>query len=66
MQKRAAQVAKFLEQDIDGIDVNMGCPRVLAERRNGGSSSSDKIVDILTALKAAVSNPSHLQDQNIS
>jgi len=58
--KRAAQVAKFLEQDIDGIDVNMGCPKSFSLKGGMGAallSQPDKIVDILTALKAAVSIP---------
>lgn len=57
---RAAKVAKMLEKDIDGIDVNMGCPKSFSLKGGMGAallSQPDKIVDILTKLKASVSIP---------
>eukprot|EP00088_Acartia_fossae_P057356 TRINITY_DN6690_c0_g1_i1.p1 TRINITY_DN6690_c0_g1~~TRINITY_DN6690_c0_g1_i1.p1 ORF type:complete len:443 (+),score=54.28 TRINITY_DN6690_c0_g1_i1:48-1376(+) len=57
---RAARVAKMVEQDIDGIDVNMGCPKSFSLKGGMGAAlltKPDKILDILTKLKASVSIP---------
>lgn len=57
---RAAKVGKMMEQDIDGIDINMGCPKPFSLKGGMGAallSQPDKVVDILTKLKAAVSIP---------
>jgi len=58
--ERAVRVAKKLEQDIDGIDVNMGCPKSFSLKGGMGAallSHPDKITDILTKLVAGVSIP---------
>jgi tRNA-dihydrouridine synthase 2 len=57
---RAAQVAQKMEQDIDGIDVNMGCPKSFSLKGGMGAallSHPNKIVDILSKLKASVKIP---------
>jgi len=57
---RAAAVAKKMEHDIDGIDVNMGCPKPFSLKGGMGAallSKPDKITDILTKMKASVSIP---------
>jgi len=57
---RAAKVGLMMEQDIDGIDINMGCPKPFSLKGGMGAallSKPDKVLDILTKLKAAVSIP---------
>jgi len=57
---RAARVGKMVEHDVDGIDINMGCPKSFSLKGGMGAallSHPDKIVDILTKLKASVSIP---------
>lgn len=57
---RAVMVAKKLEQDVDGIDVNMGCPKNFSLKGGMGAAlleNPDKITDILTKLKASVGIP---------
>jgi tRNA-dihydrouridine synthase 2 len=57
---RAVRVAKIVEQDIDAIDVNMGCPKSFSLKGGMGAallSHPDKITRILTSLVAAVNIP---------
>ena len=57
---RAVRVAKMVEQDIDAIDVNMGCPKGFSLKGGMGAallSHPDKIKAILTALVKAVNIP---------
>ena len=58
--KRAARVAKIVENDVDGIDVNMGCPKSFSLKGGMGAAlltQPDKVRDILTSLVAAVRIP---------
>ncbi|TRY63084.1 hypothetical protein TCAL_13181, partial [Tigriopus californicus] len=58
--QRAVQVAQMVERDVDGIDVNMGCPKAFSLKGGMGAallSHPDKIQAILTALVASVSIP---------
>jgi len=57
---RAAMVAKKMEKDIDGIDVNMGCPKSFSIKGGMGAAllkQPQKIKDILTRMKEAVDIP---------
>ena len=57
---RAVRVAKMVEQDIDAIDVNMGCPKGFSLKGGMGAallSHPDKIKAILTALVKAANIP---------
>lgn len=57
---RAAKVAKIVENDVDGIDVNMGCPKSFSLKGGMGAALlayPDKISAILRALVAAVKIP---------
>lgn len=51
--ERAVQVAKFVEADVAGIDVNMGCPKEFSIKGGMGAAlltQPDKVKAILTAL----------------
>lgn len=57
---RAAAVAKKVEADISGLDVNMGCPKGFSLKGGMGAAlltQPQKVRDILTKLVAAVSIP---------
>ena len=57
---RAAAVARKVEADVSGIDVNMGCPKSFSLKGGMGAAlltQPDKVRDILTRLVAAVSIP---------
>lgn len=57
---RAAAVAKKVEKDISGIDVNMGCPKGFSLKGGMGAAlltQPHKVRDILTKLVAAVNIP---------
>ncbi|XP_077982851.1 tRNA-dihydrouridine(20) synthase [NAD(P)+]-like [Glandiceps talaboti] len=57
---RAVQVAKLVENDVAGIDVNMGCPKEFSVKGGMGAAlltKPDKIREILTSLVKAVSKP---------
>jgi len=57
---RAAAVAKKVEADISGLDVNMGCPKGFSLKGGMGAAlltQPHKVKDILTKLVAAVSIP---------
>ncbi|XP_006818433.1 tRNA-dihydrouridine(20) synthase [NAD(P)+]-like [Saccoglossus kowalevskii] len=58
--QRALQVAKLVEKDVAGIDVNMGCPKEFSIKGGMGAAlltKPDKIKDILTTLVNGVSKP---------
>lgn len=58
--ERAARVARKMEQDVDGIDVNMGCPKSFSLKGGMGAAlltQPGKIRDILTRLRASVKIP---------
>lgn len=58
--ERAVKVAKIVEQDVDGIDVNMGCPKGFSLKGGMGAAlltQPCKIKAILTALVGAVDIP---------
>ena len=57
---RAARVAKMVEQDVDAIDVNMGCPKSFSLKGGMGAAlltQPEKVAGILTSLVAAVNIP---------
>ena len=57
---RAVRVAKMVEQDVDAIDVNMGCPKSFSLKGGMGAAlltQPEKIVSILTSLVASVNIP---------
>jgi len=57
---RAAKVAKKVENDVDGIDVNMGCPKSFSLKGGMGAallSQPEKITAILTKLVSSVKIP---------
>ena len=57
---RAAAVAKKVEGDISGLDVNMGCPKGFSLKGGMGAAlltQPQKVRDILTKLVAAVNIP---------
>ncbi|XP_037503898.1 tRNA-dihydrouridine(20) synthase [NAD(P)+]-like isoform X1 [Rhipicephalus sanguineus] len=50
---RAVQIAKLVEKDVAGIDVNMGCPKEFSIKGGMGAAlltQTDKVKAILTAL----------------
>uniref|UniRef100_UPI00193A55AE tRNA-dihydrouridine(20) synthase [NAD(P)+]-like isoform X1 n=2 Tax=Styela clava TaxID=7725 RepID=UPI00193A55AE len=58
--QRALQVAKLVENDVSGIDVNMGCPKEYSTKGGMGAAllrNPDKIKEILTTLVKGVSIP---------
>ena len=58
--ERAVRVARMVEQDVSGIDVNMGCPKDYSIKGGMGAallSHPDKIKAILEALVAGVKIP---------
>ncbi|XP_064466215.1 tRNA-dihydrouridine(20) synthase [NAD(P)+]-like [Ornithodoros turicata] len=51
--ERAVQVAKFVEKDVSGIDVNMGCPKEFSLKGGMGAAlltQREKVKAILTSL----------------
>ncbi|XP_060109688.1 tRNA-dihydrouridine(20) synthase [NAD(P)+]-like [Heteronotia binoei] len=58
--ERALRVAQLVENDVAGIDVNMGCPKEYSTKGGMGAallSDPDKIESILTALVEGVCKP---------
>ncbi|KAL3185264.1 hypothetical protein MRX96_031125 [Rhipicephalus microplus] len=58
--ERAVQVAKFVEKDVAGIDVNMGCPKEFSIKGGMGAAlltQTDKVKAILTALVQSTELP---------
>ncbi|XP_025021095.1 tRNA-dihydrouridine(20) synthase [NAD(P)+]-like isoform X2 [Python bivittatus] len=58
--ERALAVAKLVENDVAGIDVNMGCPKEYSTKGGMGAallSDPDRIESILTTLVNGVSRP---------
>ncbi|KAK2162982.1 hypothetical protein LSH36_88g05027 [Paralvinella palmiformis] len=58
--KRAAQVARLVQNDVAGIDVNMGCPKEFSVKGGMGVAllkQPDKVKEILTSLVNAISVP---------
>lgn len=58
--QRAVQVAKKVQGDVAGIDVNMGCPKDFSMKGGMGAAlltQPDKVQSILSALVAAVDIP---------
>ncbi|XP_078688741.1 tRNA-dihydrouridine(20) synthase [NAD(P)+]-like [Branchiostoma floridae x Branchiostoma belcheri] len=58
--ERALKVAKLVENDVAGIDVNMGCPKEYSTKGGMGAallSNPEKIRQILTTLVNGVSIP---------
>ncbi|XP_066290316.1 tRNA-dihydrouridine(20) synthase [NAD(P)+]-like [Branchiostoma lanceolatum] len=58
--ERALKVAKLVEGDVAGIDVNMGCPKEYSTKGGMGAallSNPEKIKQILTTLVNGVSIP---------
>lgn len=58
--ERALKVAKLLENDVAGIDVNMGCPKDYSCKGGMGAallSQPDNVLKILTTLVQGVSMP---------
>jgi tRNA-dihydrouridine synthase 2 len=56
----AAAAAKVVEGDVDGIDVNMGCPKKFSVAGGMGSAllaNKVRAASIISAVKAAVSVP---------
>ncbi|XP_038050372.1 tRNA-dihydrouridine(20) synthase [NAD(P)+]-like isoform X2 [Patiria miniata] len=57
---RALRVAKLLENDVAGIDINMGCPKEYSTKGGMGAAlltEPDKILKILTTLVQGISKP---------
>ncbi|XP_022092038.1 tRNA-dihydrouridine(20) synthase [NAD(P)+]-like isoform X2 [Acanthaster planci] len=57
---RALRVAKLVENDVAGIDVNMGCPKEYSTKGGMGAAlltEPDKIDKILTRLVQGISKP---------
>ncbi|XP_050428190.1 tRNA-dihydrouridine(20) synthase [NAD(P)+]-like isoform X2 [Adelges cooleyi] len=57
---RAAMVAKLVEYDVAGIDINMGCPKGFSLKGGMGAAllnQSDKACAILSAVISTVSIP---------
>lgn len=55
----AVQAAKKVSQDVDGIDVNMGCPKKFSIQGGMGAAllrDPDKACDIIKALKVEIKN----------
>ncbi|VVC31543.1 Hypothetical protein CINCED_3A023870 [Cinara cedri] len=58
--ERAAKAAQVVEQDVAGIDINMGCPKDFSLKGGMGAallSCPDKACTILSAVVSAVSIP---------
>lgn len=58
--ERALAVAKLVENDVAGIDVNMGCPKEYSTKGGMGAallSDPDKIESILTTLVKGICKP---------
>ncbi|KYO27350.1 tRNA-dihydrouridine(20) synthase [NAD(P)+]-like [Alligator mississippiensis] len=58
--ERALAVAKLVENDVAGIDVNMGCPKEYSTKGGMGAallSDPDKIESILRTLVEGISKP---------
>lgn len=58
--ERAVKAAKMLENDVAGIDVNMGCPKDYSVKGGMGAAlltQPDNVQKILTALVMSVSKP---------
>uniref|UniRef100_G3MRS0 DRBM domain-containing protein n=1 Tax=Amblyomma maculatum TaxID=34609 RepID=G3MRS0_AMBMU len=58
--ERAVQVAKLVERDVAGIDVNMGCPKEFSIKGGMGAAlltQAEKVKDILTALVQSTDLP---------
>uniref|UniRef100_A0A0K8RII6 Putative trna-dihydrouridine synthase n=1 Tax=Ixodes ricinus TaxID=34613 RepID=A0A0K8RII6_IXORI len=58
--ERAVQVAKLVEKDVAGIDVNMGCPKEFSLKGGMGAAlltQLDKVKAILTALVQSTTLP---------
>ncbi|XP_041454358.1 tRNA-dihydrouridine(20) synthase [NAD(P)+]-like [Lytechinus variegatus] len=58
--QRALKVAKMLEKDISGIDINMGCPKDFSLQGGMGAAllkTPDRIKEILTTLVQGVKIP---------
>ncbi|NXY90503.1 DUS2L synthase, partial [Alcedo cyanopectus] len=58
--ERALAVAKLVESDVAGIDINMGCPKEYSTKASMGAallSDPDKIESILTTLVKGVCKP---------
>lgn len=58
--ERAVRVAKIVEKDVDGIDVNMGCPKAFSLKGGMGAAllnQPEKIRQILTGMVRAVKIP---------
>ncbi|NXH17573.1 DUS2L synthase, partial [Bucco capensis] len=57
---RALAVAKLVESDVAGIDINMGCPKEYSTKASMGAallSDPDKIEAILTTLVKGICKP---------
>ncbi|NXL92282.1 DUS2L synthase, partial [Alectura lathami] len=58
--ERALAVAKLVEGDVAGIDINMGCPKEYSTKARMGAallSDPDKIESILTTLVKGICKP---------
>ena len=58
--EHAVAAARHFERDIDGVDLNMGCPKDFSIKGGMGAallSQPDKACSILKSLKAALSIP---------
>ncbi|XP_010583050.1 PREDICTED: tRNA-dihydrouridine(20) synthase [NAD(P)+]-like isoform X2 [Haliaeetus leucocephalus] len=58
--ERALAVAKLVESDVAGIDINMGCPKEYSTKGGMGAallSDPDKIESILTTLVKGICKP---------
>ncbi|NWW35940.1 DUS2L synthase, partial [Panurus biarmicus] len=58
--ERALAVAKLVESDVAGIDINMGCPKEYSTKAGMGAallSDPDKIESILTTLVKGICKP---------
>ncbi|XP_034975971.2 tRNA-dihydrouridine(20) synthase [NAD(P)+]-like isoform X1 [Zootoca vivipara] len=58
--ERALAVAKLVENDVAGVDVNMGCPKEYSTKGGMGAallSDPDKIESILTTLVKGICKP---------
>lgn len=58
--ERALKAAKMVENDVAGIDVNMGCPKAYSTKGGMGAAlleHPEKIKEILTTLVAGVKLP---------
>uniref|UniRef100_A0A1E1XAP3 Putative trna-dihydrouridine synthase n=1 Tax=Amblyomma aureolatum TaxID=187763 RepID=A0A1E1XAP3_9ACAR len=58
--ERAVQVAKLVERDVAGIDVNMGCPKEFSIKGGMGAAlltQADKVKAILAALVQSTDLP---------